>query len=130
LATPPSAGRIQLCPTASSFTPAGLTINGFGMTEHSAYSINPAVSGVSHLTADSEPDIHDAGDAYGKHSSQSPSGFGPIGKYKMTTSPLPMMYVHIGQFDSGNRNRAFAIEGIPTGLAYLSLAGLFDVSIP
>lgn len=85
------------------------------------------MSGMSFLAANSEPDTHNHGDAYAKQSRQ-PTEFGPIGKSTPIKGALPTAYVHIGQFDYENRNRAFAIEGVPTGLAYLSLAEFFSVS--
>lgn len=83
---------------------------------------------MSFLAANSEPDTRDHSDAYAKQSRQS-TEFGPIGKSKAAKDALPATYVHIGQFDYENRNRAFAIEGVPTGLAYLSLADFFNVSL-
>ena len=87
------------------------------------------VSGMSYLTANSEPDTHGHGGAYTRQSHQS-TEFGPIGKSPNAKVAFPTFYVQIGQFDYENRNRAFAIEGVPTGLAYLSLAEFFSVSVP
>lgn len=86
------------------------------------------MSGMSFLAANSEPDTHNHGDAYAQKS-RLPTEFGPIGKSKATKDALPATYIHIGQFDYENRNRAFAIEGVPAGLAYLSLADFFSVSL-
>lgn len=92
------------------------------------HTIGPMASGMSFLAANSEPDTHNHGDAYAKQSRQ-PTEYGPIGKSKTTRDASPATYVHIGQFDYENRNRAFAIEGVPAGLAYLSLAEFFSVSL-
>lgn len=74
------------------------------------------------LAATSEPDN------FGRES-RPPAGFGPIGRASIMRTPLPLLYASFGELDSDNRKRAFAVEGIPTGLAYPSLAGLFDACL-
>ncbi|OJD22245.1 hypothetical protein ACJ73_06408 [Blastomyces percursus] len=79
-----------------------------------------------YLAATSEPDASPgASDVFGTRSNLRLSGFGPIGKAKLVKSPLPMMFAHLGKFDGENRNRAFAIDGVPANLPYLTLAEIF-----
>lgn len=88
------------------------------------------MSNMGYLAATSEPDAsHDTSDVFGTRSNQRLSGFGPIGKAKLVKSPLPMMFAHLGKFDGENRSRAFAIEGVPANLPYLTLAEVFNVSV-
>ncbi|OAX79451.1 hypothetical protein ACJ72_06232 [Emergomyces africanus] len=131
LSTPSSAGRAQLSPTASSFTPSGFSINPFGFSPRSSFHgehQQQPLSNMGYLAATSEPDAshHDTSDVFGTRSNQRLSGFGPIGKAKLVKRPLPMMFAHLGKFDGENRSRAFAIEGIPGNLPYLTLAEIFN----
>ncbi|KAL2383687.1 hypothetical protein RJZ90_002438 [Blastomyces dermatitidis] len=129
LSTPSSAGRAQLSPTASSFTPSGFSINPFGFSARSAFhgDQQPQPMAKGYLAATSEPDASpDASDVFGTRSNLRLSGFGPIGKAKLVKSPLPMMFAHLGKFDGENRNRAFAIDGVPANLPYLTLAEIFN----
>ncbi|KAK2761399.1 hypothetical protein FQN54_001921 [Arachnomyces sp. PD_36] len=125
LAPPVSSERIQLSPTASSFTPVGLNSSAFDARSGPSHPALPVTSGMSFLAANSEPDTHNRGNGYPMHPRQ-PTEFGPIGKSKVAKDASPGTYVHIGQFDYDNRNRAFAIEGVPTGMAYLNLAEFFS----
>ncbi|PGG98555.1 hypothetical protein GX51_06751 [Blastomyces parvus] len=129
LSTPSSAGRAQLSPTASSFTPSGFSVNPFGISARSVFpgdhQQQPMPKG--YLAATSEPDAaHDASDVFGTRSNLRLSGFGPIGKGKLVKSPLPMMFAHLGKFDGENRNRSFAVDGVPANLPYLTLAEVFN----
>ncbi|PGH14426.1 hypothetical protein AJ79_03069 [Helicocarpus griseus UAMH5409] len=126
LSTPSSAGRIQLSPTASSFTPSGFGMNPLDYAARQTFPGNQPVSSMSYLAATSEPYPRDACDVFGPRSGGSLPGFGPIGKARMARAPLPMMFAQMGQFDSENRNRAFAMEGVPPNLPYLTLAELFS----
>ncbi|EGC48275.1 meiosis protein MEI2 [Histoplasma capsulatum var. duboisii H88] len=133
LSTPSSAGRAQLSPTATSFTPSGFNISPFGFSPRSAFpgdhhhQHQSMLPNMGYLAATSEPDApHDASNVFGTRSTQCLSSFGPIGKAKLVKTPLPMMFAHLGKFDSENRNRAFAIERVPANLPYLTLAEVFN----
>ncbi|QSS62495.1 hypothetical protein I7I51_02232 [Histoplasma capsulatum] len=138
LSTPSSAGRAQLSPTATSFTPSGFNINPFGFSPRSAFpgdhhhhhhhhQHQSMLPNMGYLAATSEPDApHDASNVFGTRSTQCLSSFGPIGKAKLVKTPLPMMFAHLGKFDSENRNRSFAIERVPANLPYLTLAEVFN----
>ncbi|KAL2216889.1 meiosis protein MEI2 [Thermoascus aurantiacus ATCC 26904] len=124
LAPPGSSGRVQLSPTASSFTPVGMNapVTGGGSACPSASTI----SGVGYLAANSEPDTHTLGNEYIKLPDQNASDFGPIGKTRFIKEGLSPSPITIGQYDCDRRSRAFVIEDVPTSLSYLTLAGFFN----
>lgn len=132
MATPGSARRVHLSPTASAFTPARYSRENFAPVEQSpSFSMgreqDAVRSHMSYLTATSVPETPGIGSAYVRNS---PPRFGPIARPQIVP-PHPMTYCQIGHFDRENCNRAFAIEGAPTDMAYLSVANLFEVgSLP
>ncbi|KAK2734017.1 hypothetical protein FQN57_001886 [Myotisia sp. PD_48] len=115
MSTPTSARRAQLSPTASSFTPVGWAKHVSTEGTH-----QPSITD---LTATSEPDTQNIG---GTFAHRSPVDFGPIGGARVVQSSFPIMYCQFGQFDSENRNRAFAIDGAPTDTPYQAVAAIFD----
>ena len=120
---------MHLSPTASAFTPR-FARDAFGAMERSQYAkdreAEAARTQMSYLTATSVPETPGLEGAFTRNS---PPRFGPIARPKAVPAPLPMMYCQFGYFDRENRSRAFAIEGAPTDMPYLSIANLFDVSV-
>lgn len=119
MATPLSARRMQLSPTASAFTPGGIARDIFATFPQAAS--HPQISD---LTARSEPD---ASGSNGVFAHRMPGDFGPIGGARVIQTSFPMMYCQVGQFDYENRNRAFAIEGAPLDMPYQVITTIFDV---
>ncbi|KAJ9272213.1 hypothetical protein DTO212C5_1718 [Paecilomyces variotii] len=123
IAPPTGHGRVQLSPTASSFTPLGPAS---GTDQSSARLLKSIGSGVRYLAANSEPDHGLLRKGNERLPDQIISDFGPIGKAKTGNEHNHSSPIIIGQFDQERRSRAFVIEDVPTGLSYLTLAGFFS----
>ncbi|EEP78320.1 predicted protein [Uncinocarpus reesii 1704] len=83
-----------------------------------------AVGKMRYLTATSEPETPFTPN--GSLARNSPARHGTIGQPYVVSAPIQIMYCQIGIFDKVNRNRAFAIDGAPMDLAYLTIVSLFD----
>lgn len=124
LASGGRSSHVQLSPTASTFTPIGITGNIIGVPFNRS-----ASSGMSYLAAGSEPETQGLHNGSAMYIDQSTSVFGPIGMSSMikeSISPHPTNY---SQVDYDKRSRAFVIEEVPTSYTYLNLAGFFSVSV-
>lgn len=126
IAPPTGRGRVQLSPTASSFTPLGPPS---GNDQHHSRLLTSIGSGVRYLAANSEPDHGLLSKGNERLADKTISDFGPIGKAKAGHEHGHYSPMITGQFDQERRSRAFVIEDVPTGLSYLTLAGLFSVSV-
>ncbi|DAA79513.1 TPA_exp: putative Meiosis protein MEI2 [Trichophyton benhamiae CBS 112371] len=128
-----SSGRIQLSPTASSFTPGSFDRNASSGPMSSPTFIqdqNPA--NLADLTKTSVPDTPGLVSAFTPRGSVD---FGPIGGARVSPPssasskyiPGPyVMYYQQGHFDAENRNRAFVIEGVPVDMPYHDIAAIFN----
>ena len=112
-------------PTASCFTPTGMMHNGaLGLGRSPGFMPEPPRTGVSYLTATSEPDTPGTCSSIAGQAGD----YGPIGQAPVMTNP-PATYCNIGLFEDDTRGRSFAIEGIPAGFDFVAVAQLFDVSL-
>ncbi|KAM5439648.1 hypothetical protein MferCBS31731_004404 [Microsporum ferrugineum] len=126
-----STGRVQLSPTASSFTPGGYDRNASaGPMPSPSFLQDQNPANLADLTKTSVPDTPGLVSALSPHGSVD---FGPIGGVRVSPPsssrfiPGPYaMYYQYGRFDSENRNRAFVIEGAPTDMPYHDVAAIFN----
>ncbi|KAF3483589.1 putative Meiosis protein MEI2 [Arthroderma uncinatum] len=128
-----SSGRVQLSPTASSFTPGSFDRNAPACPMSSpTFLPEQDPPNLTILTATSVPDTP------GLTSSFVPRGavdFGPIGGARVSP-PLDSeyvltpyaMYYQFGHFDFENRNRALLIEGASASTTYTEISSLFNHS--
>ncbi|PYH98926.1 putative meiosis protein MEI2 [Aspergillus ellipticus CBS 707.79] len=107
--------RIQLSPTAASFTPIG----------KNPLSLSRGFPGVNYLTSklDIEPKETRAGSL--QVPDCSPADYGVIGNTPVDGNHRPYGAVH-GKFETEGRSRALVIENVPKNLTYMSLAGFFN----
>lgn len=120
-----ASSRIQLSPTAESFTPVSMT--GRAPTGSPTHSLSHGRSGIGYLNVNSHSDTHGHGNGFPKFPEQSASDLGRAGKGQIIRKNLPSM-ANAEHFDTERRSRAFVIENVPTSLSYMSLAGFFNVS--
>lgn len=117
--------RVQLSPTAASFTPFGVADN--VLSRSKAPSLSRGFSGVGYLTASSDIDPCEARNGPLQASDRYSLKYGVIGNSQADTRNRPNI-MDYQTFGSENHSRALVIENVPKNLTYMSLAGFFNVS--
>ncbi|TQB69931.1 hypothetical protein MPDQ_001121 [Monascus purpureus] len=115
--------RMQLSPTAESFTPVGTA--GGAPSGSPTLSMTHGRSGIGYLTAGSFSDTNGLVNVSKKFSEQNPVDTGCIGKSQPLRDPVPSTAT-AEHLDSERRSRAFVIEKVPATLSYMALAGFFN----
>ncbi|XRM44549.1 hypothetical protein ABZX51_007678 [Aspergillus tubingensis] len=115
--------RVQLSPTAASFTPIGAADN--VLSRSKAPSLSRGFSGVGYLTASSDIDPCEARNGPLQASDRYPLNYGVIGNSQTDTRNRPNI-MDYQTFGSESHSRALVIENVPKNLTYMSLAGFFN----
>ncbi|OJZ86234.1 hypothetical protein ASPFODRAFT_61558 [Aspergillus luchuensis CBS 106.47] len=115
--------RVQLSPTAASFTPIGVADN--VLSRSKAPSLSRGFSGVGYLTASSDIDPCEARNGPLQASDRYSLKYGVIGNSQADTRNRPNI-MDYQTFGSENHSRALVIENVPKNLTYMSLAGFFN----
>ncbi|GFG18843.1 meiosis protein MEI2 [Aspergillus udagawae] len=114
-----TSNRVQLSPTAASFTPIGLA--GSAASEIQVR----GRSNIGSLNAQASVEICGARSGPGEVYEQGLPNYGPIGRASIAQNGCPGG-IFAGKFDDDKRNRAFVIENVPASLNFMSLAGFFN----
>ncbi|PYH66051.1 meiosis protein MEI2 [Aspergillus vadensis CBS 113365] len=115
--------RIQLSPTAASFTPIGTADNVLFRSKEP--SLSRGFSGVGYLTASSDIDPCEARNGPLQASDRYPLNYGVIGNSPADTRNRPN-FMDYRTFGNESHSRALVIENVPKNLTYMSLAGFFN----
>ncbi|GLA58611.1 hypothetical protein AtubIFM55763_003996 [Aspergillus tubingensis] len=115
--------RVQLSPTAASFTPISAADN--VLSRSKAPSLSRGFSGVGYLTASSDIDPCEARNGPLQASDRYPLNYGVIGNSQADTRNRPNI-MDYQTFGSESHSRALVIENVPKNLTYMSLAGFFN----
>ncbi|KAE8348483.1 meiosis protein MEI2 [Aspergillus coremiiformis] len=118
-----TSSRVQLSPTAASFTPVGIidpVANGSPTQTKTR-----GFSNVSYLTANSITEFNGTSSGLASPFGQGSLSYGTIGSTQRLRGSLSSGAV-LEKFDSERRCRAFVIENVPTNLTYMALAGFFN----
>ncbi|PYH28712.1 putative meiosis protein MEI2 [Aspergillus neoniger CBS 115656] len=115
--------RVQLSPTAASFTPIGAADN--VLSRSKAPSLSRGFSGVGYLTASSDIDPCEARNGPLQAPDRYPLNYGVIGNSQADTRNRPNI-MDYQTFGSESHSRALVIENVPKNLTYMSLAGFFN----
>lgn len=118
-----ASNRVQLSPTAASFTPIGIAGSAASDIQVRGR------SNIGSLNAQANVEIRGAGSGPGGVYEQGLPNYGPIGRAPIAQKACPAG-IFAGNFDNDKRSRAFAIENVPASLNFMSLAGFFNVSFP
>lgn len=123
-ATP--SNRLQLSPTAANFTPTEIikpVVSGHQLND--LVCNNP---GLSHLNCQALNEPRAGGGSALSVTEPRLPNYGPIGRAPAFQKAYEGSMV-AENMESERRNRAFAINNVPTNLNYMSLAGFFNVSL-
>lgn len=108
-----SSSRIQLSPTAASFTPT-VASDAVESDSQPRFVANAFISGAESTQT-----------SFIEHAVFNHEGYSPA-MNAMKTSPTGAI---IGRFDGERRSRALVIENVSANLTYMALAGFFNVSL-
>ncbi|KAI2815948.1 hypothetical protein CBS63078_920 [Aspergillus niger] len=123
LASTNTSTRVQLSPTAASFTPIGTADN--ASIRSKAPSLSRGFSGAGYLTASSDIDPCEARNGPLQASDRFSLKYGVIGNSQADTRDHPVIRDY-ETFGSESHSRALVIENVPKNLTYMSLAGFFN----
>lgn len=118
-----ASNRVQLSPTAASFTPIGIA-----GSAASDFQVRGR-SNIGSLNAQANVEIRGARGGPGGVYEQGLPNYGPIGRAPIAQKACPAG-IFAENFDNDKRSRAFVIENVPASLNFMSLAGFFNVSFP
>ncbi|KAB8237861.1 putative meiosis protein MEI2 [Aspergillus alliaceus] len=118
-----TSGRVQLSPTAATFTPVGIidSVANGSMTQPTTR----CLPGADYLAINSIAELNGKSCGLGNPFIQSSPSYGTIGSTQALRAIFPPSTV-LEKFDSERRGRAFVIENVPTNLTYMALAGFFN----
>ncbi|GIK06527.1 hypothetical protein Aspvir_002177 [Aspergillus viridinutans] len=114
-----TSNRVQLSPTAASFTPIGLAGSAASDIQVRGR------SNIGSLNAQANVEIRGARSGPGEVYEQGLPNYGPIGRAPIAQNGCPAG-IFAGKFDDDKRSRAFVIENVPASLNFMSLAGFFN----
>ncbi|GLA49141.1 hypothetical protein AnigIFM63604_004765 [Aspergillus niger] len=123
LASTNTSTRVQLSPTAASFTPIGTADN--ASIRSKAPSLSRGFSGAGYLTASSDIDPCEARNGPLQASDRFSLKYGVIGNSQADTRDHPVIRDY-ETFGNESHSRALVIENVPKNLTYMSLAGFFN----